>query len=129
MDAATKRHVRRRARNRCEYCGLHQKYSPLVPLQIEHIIPKKHGGGDDPQNLALACIDCNLSKGSNLSGIDPRTSRISELYHPRRDRWDDHFERRGPFIVGKTPIGRATVRVLNMNSEDQIELRSFIRQQ
>lgn len=128
MDAATKRRVRRRAHDRCEYCGLHQGNSPLVPLQIEHVIPKKHGGDDDSDNLALACIDCNLSKGCNLTGIDPRTSRITELYHPRRQRWDDHFERQGPYVIGTTPVGRATVRVLNMNSEDQIELRSFIAQ-
>ena len=124
MDAATRRLVRARAGNRCEYCGLPQDESPLAALQIEHVIPKKHGGTDAPHNLALACIDCNLSKSSNIAGFDPETSQMTELFHPRKHVWDEHFERRGLSIVGKTPIGRTTVRVLDMNSDDQLELRS-----
>jgi hypothetical protein len=42
----------------------------------------------------------------------------------RRDRWEDHFAWDGIHLVGKTAIGRTTVRVLNMNSEDQLLLRS-----
>ena len=124
MDAATRRLVRARAGNRCEYCGLPQDESPLAALQIEHVIPKKHGGTDDPDNLALACIDCNLSKSSNIAGFDPETSQMTELFHPRKHAWDEHFERRGVSIVGKAPIGRTTVQVLDMNSADQLELRS-----
>jgi hypothetical protein len=74
----------------------------------------------------LACIDCNLGKGSNLTGIDPETGQIVPLYNPRREQWSEHFERQGAYIVGRTPTGRVTVRVLNMNSEDQVELRAFI---
>ena len=77
-----------------------------------------------PINLALACIDCNLHKGTNLTGIDPQTNEVTELFHPRRQNWDDHFEWRGIHLIGKTAVGRTTVRVLNMNSEDQIALRS-----
>ena len=73
MDAQTRRYVRKRAGQRCEYCQLHQDQSPLVPLQIEHVIPKKHGGTDTEDNLALACIDRNLAKSSNLTGILPLT--------------------------------------------------------
>jgi len=124
MDAATKRLVRQRADNRCEYCGLHQDQSPLAALQIEHINPKKHGGTDDPGNLALACIDCNLAKSSNIAGRDPDTNQLTPLFDPRKDRWDEHFELQGSPIVGKTAVGRTTVKVLNMNSEDQNELRA-----
>jgi 5-methylcytosine-specific restriction endonuclease McrA len=123
MDRATRNRVRARARNRCEYCRLRQDETPLAPLQIEHIIPRKHGGGDDTDNLALACIDCNLAKGSNIAGIDPETKRVTSLFHPRRDRWRDHFGWRRVRVVGKTAIGRTTIEVLRMNSEDQLELR------
>jgi hypothetical protein len=124
MDAGTKQLVRQRADNRCEYCRLHQDQSPLAALQIEHIIPKKHRGTDHPDNLALACIDCNLAKGSNLAGRDPDTNQLTPLFNPRTERWADHFERQGASIVGKTPVGRTTVAVLNMNSEDQLQLRA-----
>src|SRR2546425_9720613 len=124
MSAADRARAQRRARNRCEYCKLHQDDSPLAALHVEHIIPKAHGGGDDLENLALACIDCNLHKGPNLTGIDPETNAVTELFHPRRHNWNDHFEWRGITLIGKTAIGRTTVRVLNMNSEYQLALRS-----
>lgn len=123
MNESTKVQVRLRADNRCEYCQLKQDDSPLVTLHVEHIIPRKHGGSDDLENLALARIDRNLHKGPNLTGIDSETKVITQLYHPRRDTWSDHFEWIGVEIVGKTPCGRTTVQVLNMNSEEQVGLR------
>jgi hypothetical protein len=116
--------VRERAQNACEYRHLHQDDSPLATLHIEHITPKIHGGTDDIDNLALACIDCNLHKGTNLTGIDPETNVLTELFHPRRQKWEEHFEWKGIHLAGRTPSGRTTIRVLNINSEDQLALRS-----
>jgi 5-methylcytosine-specific restriction endonuclease McrA len=123
MDAATREQVRRRAGCRCEYCGLHEDESPLAAMHVEHIRPKKHDGTDDRDNLALACIDCNLHKGSNVAGYDSETGQLIELFSPRRQRWDEHFEWRGVFIVGKTAIGRTTVQVLQLNAEERLQLR------
>lgn len=89
ITARSRTKVREHARNVCEYCHLHQDDSPLAALHIEHIIPKIHGGTDDLDNLALACIDCNLHKGTNLTGIDPQSSQVTELFHPRRQKWQD----------------------------------------
>lgn len=124
IGSQTRTQVRKRAHYACEYCHLHQDDSPLAALHVEHIIPKVHGGTDELDNLALACIDCNLHKGTNLTGIDPQTDKVTELFHPRRQSWNEHFESQGVHIVGKTGTGRTTIRVLNMNSEDQIALRS-----
>ncbi|MCA9093433.1 MAG: HNH endonuclease [Planctomycetaceae bacterium] len=115
--------VRERAGNTCEYCRLPQHLSPMAALQIEHIIPIKHGGSSEPDNLALACISCNLHKGSNLTGIDPVMDEITPLFNPREDLWEEHFVVSGIEILGKTPVGRATVRVLNMNSADRLVVR------
>ena len=117
--------MRERAENRCEYCQVHQDDSPLAALHIEHIIPRVHGGNDELDNVALACIDCNLHKGPNLTGFGPSTGTLCELFHPRRQRWTDHFEWAGTHILGKTAIGRTTIQVLHMNSEDQRALRSL----
>ena len=116
--------VRVRAGDRCEYCRLHQDDDPFFRFHIEHIVARQHGGRTDETNLALSCHQCNLHKGPNLTGIDPVTSGVVPLYHPRQQNWSDHFEWRGVAVVGLTPTGRATVRVLSMNSRDRLELRS-----
>jgi 5-methylcytosine-specific restriction endonuclease McrA len=123
MDAAIRRIVRERAQERCEYCQLPQALSPLARLQIEHIRPRKHGGSDHVANLALACIDCNLRKGANLSGIDPVTDSIVELFNPRKQNWDEHFAWDGPYLLGLTDAGRATIAVLDPNSPDRLRVR------
>jgi 5-methylcytosine-specific restriction endonuclease McrA len=119
VTESTKAFVRQRAGFACEYCQRPQEESLWAALQIDHVIPKKHGGSDHEENFALACIDCNLHKGSNLIGIDPETNEITALFHPRSQAWGDHFFWDGLYFRGRTPIGRAAVRVFNMNSDDQ----------
>ncbi len=125
MDAATRELVRARAGNRCEYCHLPQQFSELQ-FHIEHVIPRQHGGPDEADNLALACPDCNLLKGPNLTGMDPRTRRLTRLFHPRRDKWNQHFIQRGGRISGRTPIGRCTVSLLNINEPRRVEIRVLL---
>jgi 5-methylcytosine-specific restriction endonuclease McrA len=123
METKTRESVRRRANERCEYCLLRQEQTGLTH-HVEHIIARQHGGTDDPENLALACNRCNACKGPNLTGIDPETSTVVPLFHPRRDAWADHFEFQHARIVGKTPKGRATVNVLQINDERRLERRA-----
>lgn len=123
MDAGLRRLVRQRADERCEYCRIPQSALDAT-LQIEHIVAQQHGGVTQEWNLALACDRCNLNKGPNLSGIDPDNGRIVSLFHPRQQSWEEHFELRGPFIIGLTSIGRATVAVLKMNEGRRVQLRS-----
>jgi hypothetical protein len=123
MDAGTRELVRTRAGNRCEYCLLHQRHSRLTH-HIEHIIAEQHRGTDAPENLCWSCNRCNLRKGPNLSGIAPVSEEVVLLFHPRRDTWSEHFEFDGARIVGRTPVGRATVHVLAMNDPRRLELRA-----
>jgi hypothetical protein len=123
MDAATRKLVCDRAADRCEYCLLPQSALPIARFHLEHIIARQHGGSDAPENLALACHHCNLHKGPNLAGVDPQTGTVERLFDPRQNSWETHFERRGVLILGLTPSGRATVAVLDMNSEPQLDLR------
>jgi 5-methylcytosine-specific restriction endonuclease McrA len=124
VTAATRAFVRQRAAKRCEYCHLHQDDSPLASLHLEHIRPRKHGGTDDEANLCLACIDCKLHKGSNLTGLDPLSGALTELFHPRQNRWEDHFAFEGIYLTGRTAVGRTAIQVLDMNSDDQLNLRA-----
>lgn len=122
MDARLRQLVRQRAKNGCEYCGLHQNSEPLS-FHIEHIIPRQHGGKDSAENLALACHHCNLHKGTNLSGLDSKTKKLTHLFHPRLDDWDEHFENRDGEIVGASAIGRTTAALLRMNEDGRLQLR------
>jgi 5-methylcytosine-specific restriction endonuclease McrA len=122
MDARLRQFVRQRAKNCCEYCGLHQDFEPLR-FHIEHIIPRQHGGKDSAENLALACHHCNLHKGTNLSGLDPKTKKLTRLFHPRLDDWDEHFKNREGEIIGLSTIGRTTLSLLRMNEDGRLQLR------
>ena len=123
MDASTRELVRRRALDRCEYCHIPQDATPVIPFHVEHVIAKQHGGGNDPDQLALACDRCNAYKGPNIASVDPETGAVVPLYHPRHDAWDDHFAFHGGTIVGLTPTGRSTVRLLNMHARRRVDLR------
>jgi hypothetical protein len=43
----------------CAYCDASE-----IPLEVEHIQPKAHGGSDRVSNLTLACAPCNQAKGT-----------------------------------------------------------------
>jgi hypothetical protein len=118
--------VRQRARLRCEYCGLPEADSTSMPHYIEHIVARKHHGPTRLANLALSCHRCNLHKATNLTGIDPLTGGLTKLYHPRRNKWQRHFQFEGVRIVGKTAIGRTTVDVLDMNENERVRLRETL---
>lgn len=125
MNLRLERLVWRRAQRTCEYCQLPQEYDEL-PFQIDHILARKHGGLTTAQNLALACFPCNNHKGPNIAGRDPLTERIVRLFHPRRHKWRQHFQRNGPFLEGRTPIGRSTIAVLEINLPHRVTLRQAL---
>jgi hypothetical protein len=122
MNRRLERLVRARANGICEYCQALESESELR-FTIDHIIAEQHGGPTESMNLALACIFCNLHKGPNVGGIDPRTGRNTRLFHPRKDRWREHFKLRGEKLIGMTSIGRATVVALAMNHKSQLRIR------
>ena len=121
--------VRERAGHACEYCLLPEQNHPgeffveVVAFEIEHIIPRQHRGRTVLRNLAFSCLRCNKSKGPKLAGLDQHTGKLTPLFHPRRHKWTYHFRLDGPYIVGRTPIGRVTIYVLNMNHPLRVELR------
>jgi hypothetical protein len=127
MDNALRSLVRHRAAHVCEYCRLPQAASPIVRFHVEHIIARQHGGQTAPDNLALACSYCNFHKGPNIAGIDPESGQLVPLFHPRREQWKNHFSWEGTAVVGRTPIGRATVELLAMNDWQRMEVRENLQ--
>ena len=124
MKAETRRLVRVRAGNRCEYCRMHHHDDPLLSFHVEHIIAKQHRGSDHPSNLAWSCHKCNRAKGPNLAGR--LRDETVPLFHPRRQKWIRHFRLVGAKIVGRTKTGKATVLVLNLNAPERVSVRAAL---
>ena len=124
VPAELRRRVRERAGGRCEYCLAPGELS-FQAHQMEHIVALKHGGATSAENLALSCIGCNQRKGADLSSLDPLTGTLTALFHPRGDRWREHFELRGLFILPKSATGRVTVRLLQINAPERITERAW----
>ena len=122
IDQLLRRLVRHRAGGLCEYCRFPEANSSLSH-QIDHIVARQHGGDDLEGNLALACQPCNARKVPNIAGIDPDRGIVVALFDPRRDKWSDHFSTQDALILGSTSTGRATVALLGMNTEVQVEKR------
>ena len=115
--------VRTRAGELCEYCRLPQ-WSQEATFHIDHIHAIAEGGPTSADNLALACVTCSLKKGARARVRDPKTKILVALFHPRLDRWDDHFRFASLWkIVGRTPTGRATVAALGMNRPAVVAIR------
>jgi hypothetical protein len=119
--------IQERARFLCEYCKLPDSLG-FANFEVDHIIARAHGGGSLLDNLAWSCLYCNLNKGSNLSSVDPKTGKIANLFHPRRNRWSLHFHLSEGLIIPQTAAARATLSLLKMNLPQTFILRRAIEQ-
>ena len=95
-----------------------------LTFHVEHIKAPQPIGADPLDNLPLVCPDCNRSKVPNLVTLDPETRASVQLFHPRRDQWEGHFDSLGTRFIGKTAAGTATIHLLQRNSVELVEMRA-----
>jgi hypothetical protein len=117
IPTALYQRVAKAAKYRCGYCQT-QEFVIGGPLEIDHIIPESRGGPTEEDNLWLACWRCNRFKSQRTQVVDPNTGAVVPLFNPRHQVWHEHFhwQDAGLFVVGITPIGRATVDALRLNN-------------
>ena len=118
-----KKLVAERALGCCEYC-MSQVFFSTSGFTIDHINPD---GGNDIENLALACHLCNGSKFTKTVAVDPETGELVAIFHPRNNAWKDHFCWNDDFtkVIGTTPTGRATVVRLHINRSYLLNQRAL----
>src|SRR5215467_1793469 len=114
VPEALSRAVRSRAHGRCQYCLMHESLQGAT-FHVEHVIPQSKGGESTLENLALACPGCNLHKAGRTTAVDPLTGEQVPLFHPGQQLWSEHFRFKGCEVEGRTPVGRATVEMLDLN--------------
>jgi hypothetical protein len=122
-----RRSVTERAQGCCEYC-LCQVDFATQSFSVEHIVAVNHGGTNTLDNLALACQGCNNHKYTKREKADPVDGTVVPLYHPRQQKWHDHFRWSEDFtvIIGVTATGRVTIEALKMNRPGVINLRRVL---
>lgn len=116
ISPATRQFVRDRAHCRCEYCHADERWQ-FVRFTLDHVCPRSAGGSDLPDNLALACRNCNERRSDRTFARDPSSGETVPVFNPRQDSWSEHFAWAADLIhiVGRTPTGRATVALLDLN--------------
>ena len=120
--------IAKRASWCCEYCRSQARFSP-DPFSVEHIVPRFGGGTNELSNMAFSCQGCNNYKHASTEAPDPLGGESVPLFHPRRDRWDEHFlwSDDASQMLGLTPTGRATIVRLKLNRPGVVNLRQVLR--
>jgi ATP adenylyltransferase len=89
--------VLKAARFRCELCGVSAEERAL---QVDHIVPRNHGGTDDISNLQALCYSCNAMK-RDTDDADLRAVRSS---YADRDPSCPFCELKGREVVLENPL-------------------------
>jgi hypothetical protein len=124
FSAADRELVAQRAFGICEYCQMPENFNTDT-FEMEHITALANDGSNDLGNIAFSCSGCNGRKATKSMAIDPVTLTEVPLYHPRNDQWEAHFQWSDDFLflIGISPIGRATIETLELNRTGCINLR------
>lgn len=127
ITPSQRKRVREQANGCCEYCRSQEIFA-TESFSVDHIVPRTKGGQTKLSNLAYACLGCNGHKSALTHAPDPATSDMATLFHPRQQKWLEHFTWSEDFaeILGITPTGRATVEALQLNRQNLINLRRLV---
>ena len=90
----------------CEYCRAPAAYS-ATRSRSSTLCRAVRGGETDVSNAAYSCQGCNNHKYTAIQGFDVVVGEAVPLYHPRLNRWQDHFAWNDDLtiILGITPTG------------------------
>jgi 5-methylcytosine-specific restriction endonuclease McrA len=76
----TRQNVYERDGHRCQYCG--EKFAK-DDLNLDHVIPREHGGESTWENIVCSCIACNTLKANRT----PAQAHMRLIKMPKRPQW------------------------------------------
>jgi 5-methylcytosine-specific restriction endonuclease McrA len=76
----TRHNIFERDHNTCQYCG---KHFDRKELNLDHIVPRDHGGVTTWENIVCACIPCNTRKANRT----PTQAGMHLIKKPKRPKW------------------------------------------
>lgn len=88
---------------RCQYCG--KTFTP-DDLNLDHVIPRHHGGKTNWENVVTSCVHCNTRKANRL----PHEVGMRLIRKPERPKWrpfvstlaEDELDADWQHFLGKT---------------------------
>jgi len=80
----TRQNVFLRDKHTCQYCHLR---FPEKQLNLDHVVPRDHGGGTRWDNIVTSCIPCNTRKANRT----PAQAKLHLLNEPRAPKWRPLF--------------------------------------
>jgi 5-methylcytosine-specific restriction endonuclease McrA len=81
----TRQNVFERDKNTCQYCG---KKFDRNELNIDHVVPRQHGGLTTWTNVVCSCIGCNSRKANRT----PEQAHMHLVRKPKKPRWRPFLE-------------------------------------
>lgn len=76
----TRNNVFERDKNQCQYCS---KTFSREELNLDHVIPRHHGGKTTWENIVCSCIKCNTRKANRL----PHEAGMRLIRKPGKPKW------------------------------------------
>ncbi len=106
---------------RCCYCRKQIQTNHGRVWDVEHVIARalRPEFTFEPQNLAIACVDCNSAKSDqNVLVVErrtfPRRSDAYSIIHPHYDEWEDHLLFGNALFAPKSEKGARTIVVCKL---------------
>ena len=118
-----KAHYIREQQHLCCYCGIPDPSTHGLDWDVEHVVAQKPRPEFmfTPENLGVACKECNTSKSAKETLVDPSatpypsTSDAFLVVHPHFDEWSDHILRDHLTYASFTDKGKWTIEECRLN--------------
>lgn len=121
LRSEIKRFYLKEQTRRCCYCRKQIQTNHGRVWDVEHVIARvlRPEFTFEPENLAVACIDCNSAKSDqNILLVErrsfPRRSEAYSIIHPHYDEWEDHLLFGNAIFAPKSEKGARTIVVCKL---------------